>query len=476
MQKYPVHRCRTVVAAGIVLFMLFLLSCATEYPLNIKRDTIDTPEERSVNLPHSKASPLFLILAFSGGGTRAAALSYGTLEALRSVELTGRIAETTNGSRQRTMLDEVSIIVAVSGGSFTAAYYGLRGDNIFKDYREKFLTQDVQGDLLRAFLNPFNWPRLWSPRFGRSDLAQEYYDRTLFEGVALSNMDKKNGPLIVILATDMIDGVSFPFTRETFNWICSDYSRFPVSRAVAASSAFPGPLSPVVIRNYAGSCGMEIPEWITKAPQTADPDSRAYQMAVIANTYLDKKNKPFIHLVDGGVSDNLGIRAIIDRVMVSGGIREVLDKSNISGIRRIAFIIVDAETTARPAWSIVGDIPGIGPVMELSSTVMVNKYNYETIDLLRRTIKDWQVEDEAKNKPLDFYIIHLAFNSLPEKTERDYFHSIPTSFSLQADQVDRLRDVAARLLFASPDFQRLVRDMDGNILVPAIRAPTAIDE
>jgi hypothetical protein len=114
--------------------------------------------------------------------------------------------------------------------------------------------------------------------------------------------------------------------------------------------------------------------------------------------------------------------------MVSGGIREALDKSNISGIRRIAFIIVDAETTARPSWSIVGDIPGIGPVMELSSTVMVNKYNYETIDLLRRTIKDWQVEDEAKNKPLDFYIIHLAFNTLPEKTERDYFHSIPTSY------------------------------------------------
>jgi len=189
-------------------------------------------------------------------------------------------------------------------------------------------------------------------------------------------------------------------------------------------------------------------------------------MAIIANTYLDKKNKPFIHLVDGGVSDNLGIRAIIDRIMVSGGIREVLDKSNISGIRRIAFIIVDAETTARPAWSIVGDIPGIGPVMELSSTVMVNKYNYETIDLLRRTIKDWQVEDEAKNKPLDFYIIHLAFNSLPKKTEMDYFHSIPTSFSLQADQVDRLRDVAARLLFASPYFQRLVRDMDGEIPRP----------
>ena len=304
------------------------------------------------------------------------------------------------------MLDEVSIIVAVSGGSFTAAYYGLRGDNIFKDYLEKFLTQDVQGDLLRAFLNPFNWPRLWSPRFGRSDLAQEYYDRTLFEGVALSNMDKKNGPLIVILATDMIDGVSFPFTRETFNWICSDYSRSCIE-GCSGSSAFPGPLSPVVIRNYAGSCGMEIPEWITKAPQTADPDSRAYQMAVIANTYLDKKNKPFIHLVDGGVSDNLGIRAIIDRIMVSGGIREALDKSNISGIRRIAFIIVDAETTARPSWSIVGDIPGIGPVMEVSSTVMVNKYNYETSSLCVALSK-LASRDEAKQNRLIFYTIYSS--------------------------------------------------------------------
>lgn len=91
---------------------------------------------------------------------------------------------------------------------------------------------------------------------------------------------------------------------------------------------------------------------------------------------------------------------------------------------------------------------------------MVNKYNFETIDLLRRNIKDWRVEDEVQFTPL--YVYHqLTFDSLSDKTERNYFHGIPTTSSLQPVQVDRYRDVAAKLLFASPDIQRLVRDMDG---------------
>jgi len=55
-----------------------------------------------------------VILAFSGGGTRAAAFSYGVLEVLRDTEVVGK-----NGQRER-MLDSVDIIAGVSGGSFTA--------------------------------------------------------------------------------------------------------------------------------------------------------------------------------------------------------------------------------------------------------------------------------------------------------------------------------------------------------------------
>ena len=97
---------------------------------------------------------LLLILTFSGGGTRAAAFSYGVLETL---------ADTTtaiNGKQGR-LLDEVDAISSVSGGSFTAAYYGLFGDRIFEDFEKKFLKQDVQSELTQRILSPLSWPRAW---------------------------------------------------------------------------------------------------------------------------------------------------------------------------------------------------------------------------------------------------------------------------------------------------------------------------
>ena len=107
-------------------------------------------------------------LAFSGGGTRAAAFSYGVLEFLRRTEIT-----TANGERVR-LLDAVGVITGVSGGSFTALAYGLYGDKLFADYEQRFLKRDVQGEIIvRELSIPLNWPRLWSPNWGRSELAAE---------------------------------------------------------------------------------------------------------------------------------------------------------------------------------------------------------------------------------------------------------------------------------------------------------------
>ena len=75
---------------------------------------------------------LFVILAFSGGGTRAAALAYGVLEALRDTPIEWR-------GRRRALLDEVDVISSISGGSFPAAYYALRGRQIFEEFPERFL-------------------------------------------------------------------------------------------------------------------------------------------------------------------------------------------------------------------------------------------------------------------------------------------------------------------------------------------------
>ena len=91
-----------------------------------------------------------LFLAFSGGGTRAAALSYGVLEELRDTIVT------IDGEPRR-LLDEIDTISSVSGGSFTSAYFGLYGDRIFDDFRERFLLQDIEGKLIRGLMNPMRW-------------------------------------------------------------------------------------------------------------------------------------------------------------------------------------------------------------------------------------------------------------------------------------------------------------------------------
>ena len=94
--------------------------------------------KRQNNDPHT-----FLVLSFSGGGTRASAFSYGVLEQLRRTEIV------IDGQRRR-LIDEVDLITGVSGGSFTALAYALHGERLFSEYEQRFLKRDVQGALLRV--------------------------------------------------------------------------------------------------------------------------------------------------------------------------------------------------------------------------------------------------------------------------------------------------------------------------------------
>jgi NTE family protein len=151
---------------------IVVVGCA-HYPINqpITEVRPDAGYRTAQMKAPGNSDNLLLYLTFSGGGTRAAALSYGVLEELRKTEVV-------IDGRKRRLLDEVDGISSVSGGSFTAGYYGLFGDRIFEDFEGKFLKKNIQGALaLRTFLNPINWFRFPSNYFDRSDLAAEYYDK-----------------------------------------------------------------------------------------------------------------------------------------------------------------------------------------------------------------------------------------------------------------------------------------------------------
>lgn len=162
------------------------------------------------------------------------------------------------------LCDEIDHVTGVSGGRFTAAYLGLHGRGIFDDFEERFLRRDVQGAQILQLFTPWNWVLLASPFFERSDMIAHCYDRILFEGATFANRAARKGPLIQINATDLATGSPFSFIQDQFDFLCSDLSTYPISRTVAASSAVPGPMSPLTLRNLAGQCGFGPPPWIGK--------------------------------------------------------------------------------------------------------------------------------------------------------------------------------------------------------------------
>ena len=247
--KIPGGMKRLMWLCAWMIFMVILQSGCAHYPLNESLKQYDPDSGyrgMHMGIP-GNSEDVLLFLTFSGGGTRAAAFSYGVLEELRKTEVT------IDGEKRR-MLDEVDGISGVSGGSFTAAYYGLFGDRIFEDFESLFLKKNIQGALARrTLLKPLNWIRLASTDFARSDLAAEYYDKHVFDGGTFGHLAARKGPMIFINATDMTLGTSLSFTQDLFDMICSDLSRFPVARACAASSAVPVVLSPITLRNFAGS-------------------------------------------------------------------------------------------------------------------------------------------------------------------------------------------------------------------------------
>ena len=389
------------------------------------------------------------------------------LEALRDTEVFVQ-------GRNKRLLDEVDWISGVSGGSFTAAYYGLFGDRIFEDFETRFLKKNIQGDLIRGvLLNPVNWVKLSSRYYSRSDYVADYYNEHVFNGGTFGDILARKGPMVVINATDLTLGTRFSFHQDIFDAICTDLSSYPVARACAASSAVPIVLSPVTVRNYSGSCGYRMPEVLKQALQPPrDVSTRRFDLANNMEPLLDSHEKPYIHLVDGGVADNLGLRPALERVTLLGNAWTTLQYAAMENVHKIVFIVVNAETEIDSKWDRFEKMPPFTAVLSAYSSTAISRYNMDTSSLLEESLPRWSDEirrgrcgsGKISTEPgscgdIEFYVVDVRFDALDDEVERHYFKRLPTTFVLKPEEVDKLRDAARRILVKSRDFQRLVRDL-----------------
>jgi NTE family protein len=328
-----------------------------------------------------------VVLAFSGGGTRAAAFSYGVLEFLRRTEVVGPDGNTLH------LLDAVDIITGVSGGSFTAPAYGLYGDKLFAEYEQRFLKRDVQGEIPSRVLNPSNWGTLGGTSTGRSEVAARLYDEILFNGATLGDLRRGKGPLIMASATAISTGSRFIFTQRLFDVICSDLDAVPLSRAAVASSAVPVVLSPVTFNNYGGTFGTRTPGWMTPFLDTDNPPrpaARAIRSLRTEQGFRDSVQRPFLHLVDGGVSDNVGMRAVLDSLEIIEALHEAGQASPLDGARRIIVFIVNSLSSPPTDWDRSESPPGMVDVLLKSAGTPIDAFSFEAVELLRDTAARWQ--------------------------------------------------------------------------------------
>ena len=394
-----------------------------------------------------RSGDVLFFLSFSGGGTRAAALSYGVMKELRATDFT-------LGGKTRSMLDEVDTISSVSGGSFTSAYYGLFGDQIFEDYEDVFLRRNIQSTLIHGLLNPINWIRMLTTVFNRTEMAISYYDQNIFRGKTFADIDVRGGPSIEINATDLSIGERFTFTQTRFNLLCSDLSDFSVARAVAASSAVPVAFAPIALQNHTG-CDFDEPDWLVKARTRSKDNPRLQGLFESVDSYMDKENRPFIHLVDGGITDNLGVRALYDRVELLGGAASAARMFGQTP-QIMVVIVVNAQTSPAHPMDLSSRAPSSRKVVSAVSNAQLGRYNIETIALIEESLERWAAELSTPDKPVIPYFILLDFESIADERTRHIFNNMSTSFSLPNQEVDDLIEAGHRLLQQSPEYQDLL--------------------
>ena len=407
-----------------------------------------------------------VILSFSGGGSRAAALSYGVMQELRDT----RIIE---AGREVRALDVVDTISSVSGGSFTAAYYGAFRERLFEDYEQDFLRRGVQSALITKLLRPVNLVRGLAPGSDRTEMAVAYYDKAIFRGATFNDILEQGPPYIEINATELVNGLRFSFTQERFDLLCSDLGTFPLARAVTASSAVPGVFPTVVIENHANECDITgTQEWalMAKAMGSASGEAAGYMSRAIAS-YRDVDARPYIHLVDGGISDNLGLRALTDRF-------EHLSDYQFATLghqlpSNIVIILVNAEVRRDRQIERSVNSPSLATTMATVTNVQMRTNNLATVDKLQQGIAEFRRRVAEADLQSEVYFTEVSFDIVQDEPVASYLNSLPTSLELDDEQVDRLIAVGRLLLRHDPSFRQF-RQRNGGSLIDSAETSDAM--
>ncbi len=418
--------------------------------------------------PLQEASETAIGLSFSGGGTRAAAFAFGVLQELAKTEQASR-----NGVRSA-LIEHVSLVSGVSGGSVTAAYFALRGRETIAEFRKKFLLQDVEANLSTS-VNVTNLVLLTKGGVNDRSGLPTWLDKNLFHGATYADVLKPGHPQLWINASDIFNRTTFIFNNMNFGALCSDLKKYPLSEAVAASAALPLVFAPIVIENYADRCQFTPPDWVYSADRPGAPAILQASAAAIQR-YREKTDVKYVKLLDGGMTDNLGLSGFVLELAAATKPYEPLTPKQAVNLKRFLFIVVDA---GRPPGGDIAKNVESPELLELIQAVSdtavdanvraaydafvseMEKWRERLVEYrcsltppevasLRGTTEGWNCQD------LTLQVAKVSFDQMREPSVKVRLEKIPTRFKLPKDDVDLLISSAGSLLRQNSNYKEFL--------------------
>lgn len=404
-----------------------------------------------------------LVLAFSGGGARAAAFSLGVMEGLAALPAPG------GGS----LAGRVALTTGASGGALPAAWMGLHGAADFEAYRAAVLDIDWHGRVRTDTSSPVNLLRLYDGGVNNPDDFADALDRDIFHGARLGDFGRKGRPQTVLSATDIANHAPFLFAPATFAQLCADGPALRVADAVAASMAAPVLFRPLTMQSFAGACATPAPGWLKAAADGAAPWTLARQAHVLAS-YRAPKRLGFVHLLDAGLTDYLAVSALLIARLAAETPIAPLEPGDAVRLTQLTVVLVDVGQAPIDPWPLNRDSPDGQQAIEAAFGAAMGTNVRLAHDALAAALEDWQTalrdwrcglaREEVRRlrgtlegwrcAAVTVTLGRVSFDDLPPD-ERAALAAIKTRLSLARDEVDRLIAGGRAAALASPVLRAL---------------------
>lgn len=469
------------IAAGLAALLL-LAGCGTrptDYPLATGEAN---PPPRAVDADPGR--PL-VVVAISGGGSRAAALGAAVVKRLNNLRYD-------TGAENRALAADIAVVSSVSGGSVYAADLGLNGPAHAAAFMDRVQNYDGIGWLARRAFDPVTWISLQLENKTRVDLLQEMIGDMLQTNATMSAFNQPGKPLVLLNATDMVAGQVFTFDRDTLDDLCMDYDQVSVSLGVTASADFPIAFTPVLLRNdsyVSGGCPgrrnahlpyrtpLEVPAGAYANLETyrIDRYRQSLRNETVPELGADAPIPPYrmpqyVRLVDGGVADNSGLTALRRALLMPGAPADIGRMVAQGRLRRVVVIAVNARGEVPSKLDQSTEYTNVLTMAEAISGALVDSASANSALVFQNFIKeltqdrDRLVAQGQAQANFAVYPITIDFDQLPNTTaaqrlEQQKVKAIATSWTLQPGDVALLDRVAGELLWRHPCFRALVADI-----------------